>query len=99
MSADMVQMGDMVDEANILSTAKQAAALIASSASLVACGGGSSTSATVTMPVSVVPNNYYTKAQSNEAAARFLLQCQFSASDEDIAAVRATTFAAYLQQA
>jgi uncharacterized protein (DUF1800 family) len=46
----------------------------------------------------VVANPNYLKATSDEQAARFLLQAQFSASDGEIAALRAGTFASYLQQ-
>jgi uncharacterized protein (DUF1800 family) len=42
--------------------------------------------------------NTYPNATTNNEAARFLLQIQFSASDAEINAVRATTFAAYLLQ-
>ncbi len=39
----------------------------------------------------------YTKASNDQEAARFLLQAQFSASDADIAAVRSSSYAAWLQ--
>jgi uncharacterized protein (DUF1800 family) len=42
--------------------------------------------------------NTYPNATTNNEAARFLLQIQLSASDAEISAVRATTFAAYLLQ-
>ena len=42
-------------------------------------------------------NNFPVAYTSNDAS-RFLLQSQFNASDAEIAAVKATTFAAYLQQ-
>lgn len=42
--------------------------------------------------------NNFPVAYTSEDAARFLLQSQFNASDAEIAAVKATTFAAYLQQ-
>jgi uncharacterized protein (DUF1800 family) len=42
--------------------------------------------------------NNFAQAQSNEDAARFLLQSQFSASDAEISAVRSVPFATYLQQ-
>jgi uncharacterized protein (DUF1800 family) len=42
-------------------------------------------------------NNFPVAYTSNDAA-RFLLQSQFNASDTEIAAVKASTFAAYLQQ-
>ncbi len=42
--------------------------------------------------------NNFKQATTDALAARFLLQSQLAASDQDIAAVRATTFADYLQQ-
>jgi uncharacterized protein (DUF1800 family) len=42
--------------------------------------------------------NNFPQAQSNEDAARYLLQSQFSASDAEIAALKGTTYAAYLRQ-
>ncbi len=42
-------------------------------------------------------NNFPVAYTTNDAA-RFLLQSQFNASDAEIAAVKATTFAAYLQE-
>jgi uncharacterized protein (DUF1800 family) len=42
-------------------------------------------------------NNFPTAVTANDAA-RFLLQSQFSASDAEISAIQATTYAAYLQQ-
>jgi uncharacterized protein (DUF1800 family) len=98
MPVDTEQKLSSTSDLSISPPVKQITALIASSAALAGCGGGSSASAVTTTPVTVIPNPNYTKAQSNEAAARFLLQCQLSASDSDIAALRATTFAGYLQQ-
>ncbi len=47
--------------------------------------------------VALLGNYAYPAAQSDAEAARFLLQAQFSASDADIAALRATTYAGWLQ--
>lgn len=61
---------------------------------LAACGGGGSAptgSAPVTAPVTP-------PSISDEDAARFLLQAQFSASDADIASVRTLGYAAWLER-
>jgi hypothetical protein len=42
--------------------------------------------------------NNFPQAQTNEDASRYLLQSQFSASDAEIAALKGTTYAAYLRQ-
>lgn len=47
--------------------------------------------------VSAAGFNNYPVATNASDAARFLLQCQLSASDADISTVQASTFAAYLQ--
>jgi uncharacterized protein (DUF1800 family) len=49
-----------------------------------------------TTPVPVVPS--YASPSSDEDAARFLLQAQFSASDSDIASVRSKGYSAWLQE-
>ncbi len=46
----------------------------------------------------VVSNPSYLKPATDEQAARFLLQAQFSANQAEIAALRAGSYAAYLQQ-
>lgn len=69
---------------------------------LAACGGGSGGDAesAVADPAldeaSARRRKTYRAAGSDAQAARFLLQAQFSASPEEIAAVRATTFAGWL---
>ncbi|WP_296444401.1 DUF1800 domain-containing protein [Rhodoferax sp. UBA5149] len=80
-----------------------AAALAA--AVLAACGGGGGGSASGTVaPVggaSISLNTAgfsYLMPSSDEEAARFLLQAQFSASDADIAALRATGCAVWLER-
>ncbi len=61
---------------------------LASSAALAACGGGSSSTTPAPVPTSV--------PVTQEQAARFLLQAQFSASDDEIAGVRAQGFSTWL---
>ena len=74
---------------------------LAATALLAACGGGGGggTTATpgsgATTPTAPVGASY-TTATSDEDAARFLLQAQFSASDADIAAVRNKPYATWL---
>ncbi len=100
--------GRLALEAAPSSSLKSVPLLMPASAAalLAACGGGGSAasatsttpSTTVTPPItSPVTPSTYPKALTNESAARFLLQSQFAASDASIAAVKATTFAAYLQ--
>ena len=62
------------------------------SATLAACGGGSTPGA------AVVPGPIVNTSASDEEAARFLLQAQFSASDADIASVRTLGYAAWLER-
>jgi len=81
----------------------------AAASTLAGCGGGSA--AVVpgdpvvppVVPVVVPPEPQetgyrYPTAATDEAAARFLMQAQFSASDTEIASVRATGFSAWLLQ-
>ena len=83
-------------------------ALFASTA-LAACGGGGGdstpgtgapgTPGTPATPAPTTPSlgNYaHPSATSDNEAARFLLQAQFSASSAEIAALRATTYADWL---
>ncbi len=72
---------------------------------LAACGGGgggSSTGSGGGGGGSVVPSapgfNNSPQAKTDEEAARFLQQSQFASTTTDIAAVRSTNFASYLQQ-
>ncbi len=85
--------------------AKVSGAAALSAALLAACGGGSSSgggSGGADGPSPVAQStpgfNNYPKANSDEEAARFLLQSQLSASDADISGVKSATFAGYLQQ-
>lgn len=76
-------------------------ALLASTA-LAACGGGSSASdGAGASPGGITPtptlgNNAHPVATTDREAARFLLQAQLSVSTAEIAALRATTFADWL---
>jgi uncharacterized protein (DUF1800 family) len=89
------------DEAN--SSSQLSAAVLASLASalLVACGGGGGSGGgsggSAGLPSAPGFNNSPT-AKTDEEAARFLQQSQFASTPEDIAAVKATNFADYLQQ-
>ena len=75
---------------------------------LAGCGGGGETAAAVPItppvvtpgvpPVPPTAGYRYTLAATDEEAARFLLQAQFSASDAEVASVRAAGFSAWLQQ-
>jgi len=73
------------------STSALLAATALASAALAACGGGGADGSTAPPPVAPEP-------VSDTQAARFLLHAQFSASDSDIAAVRAQGYAAWLEQ-
>ncbi|HSV53871.1 MAG TPA: DUF1800 domain-containing protein, partial [Burkholderiaceae bacterium] len=66
---------------------------------LAACGGGGGGTTGEPTPAPAPPSGQPVPASiSDEQAARFLLQAQFSASDADIASVRATGYAAWLTQ-
>ena len=71
------------------------ATLAAATAALTACGGGGGGSAPATIVLDTSGYRYAMPA-TDEAAARFLLQAQFSASDADIASLRATGCATWL---
>nr|WP_296018163.1 DUF1800 domain-containing protein [uncultured Acidovorax sp.] len=78
------------------------AAGLAAAAALAACGGGGSGDGTGVGVGSDgagagAPNSSYPAPQSDQEAARFLLQAQFSASPGEIAALRATTYANWLE--
>jgi uncharacterized protein (DUF1800 family) len=90
------------------------AMVVAASAALSACGGGGGGASTVpggavvtegvgvTGPTGVVPldttGTTFQVPATDEQAVRFLLQAQLSASDADIAAVRAAGYAPWLSQ-
>ncbi len=70
---------------------------------LAACGGGGGGTGGVVAGSTSEPQaapgfNNYPKAQSDEEAARFLMQSQFAVTDGGLSAVRSATFAAKLQQ-
>ena len=70
-----------------------------SSALLAACGGGGGDSASGgTMLPSAPGFNNSPQALNDPEAARFLQQSQFASTQTDIAAVRSTSYAGYLQQ-
>jgi uncharacterized protein (DUF1800 family) len=75
-----------------------AAASLMASALLAACGGGGSGSGSDTRANSAPGFNNFPQAKTDEEAARFLQHMQFSSTPSEIAAVRGTTFAAYLQE-
>jgi uncharacterized protein (DUF1800 family) len=85
----------------MLSAARVAS--VAAAAALAACGGGSGSAPslvpvagrTVSLPTSGFT---YLTPGTDEQAARFLMQAQFSASDADIASVRALGCVPWLQQ-
>jgi uncharacterized protein (DUF1800 family) len=78
---------------------------VLASALLAACGGGSGggggTAADGSIPMVTVPNapgfNNSPQAKTETEAARFLQQSQFASTAADIAIVRSTNFAGYLQ--
>ncbi|MBV7456558.1 DUF1800 domain-containing protein [Acidovorax sp. sif1233] len=74
---------------------------LAASAALAACGGGGGggEEGTTASPGagSALPGATHTAPLTDAEAARFLLQAQFSASTADIAALRSTTYASWLE--
>lgn len=89
------------------------AAAFSMAAALAACGGGGGGggSAGVGFPIGGLPGSnpgpgttpdtgpyHYPQAQNDAEAARFLLQAQFSASDTEIAAVRAKGYMPWLSE-
>jgi uncharacterized protein (DUF1800 family) len=72
-----------------------AALSLLAAAVLAACGGGGGSNSAGSAAAGF---NNYPKAQTDEEAARFILQSQLAATDAEISAVRSTTFAEYLQQ-
>src|SRR5574337_1237214 len=78
------------------------AASLSAAALLAACGGGGGSDAgasggSAAPNAGLTPGQYrYTAPASDEDAARFLLQVQFSASDAEIAAVRSQGYAPWL---
>lgn len=84
--------------ADAISAPRSMAGLGVSASALVGCGGGTDPTASVD-PVRPQPTAYFfTMPATDEEAARFLLQAQFSSSDAEIATVRDVGFSAWLQQ-
>ena len=77
-------------------------AAVAASALATACGGGGGGGPAVATGPGTTPTTpggfSYPSATTDEEAARFLLQAQFSASDADIAAVRSKGYAPWLAE-
>ncbi|UCU99542.1 DUF1800 domain-containing protein [Acidovorax radicis] len=74
------------------------ASALAASAALAACGGGGNSSGgDLGSPGTSPGSGTYRSASTDQEAARFLLQAQFAASTADIAALRATTYADWLE--
>jgi len=72
------------------------ASAVGLTALLSACGGGSGSDA-VSTPTPTPTGYGYPTPSSDQEAARFLLQAQFSASDADIASVKAAGYGPWLQ--
>ena len=83
---------------------KLSAALAASALATAACGGGGGGgNASVNAPATgttapTTPTVTYTVAATDEEAARFLLQAQFSASDAEIVVLRNKPYATWLSE-
>lgn len=75
------------------------AAGLAASAALAACGGGGGGDGDGALGPdgAAAASGSFPAAQSDQEAARFLLQAQFSASPGEIAALRSTTYARWLE--
>ena len=79
-------------------------AALTGSALQAACGGGGSSNVSVSVGAGTdaampgVSVTTYANPASDEDAARFLLQAQFSASDAEIAAVRSKGYSTWLQE-
>jgi uncharacterized protein (DUF1800 family) len=93
------------DEGTARPSARHALSLSLASATLAACGGGGGGgSVSVTTPTGGVSITLPTAAftyrtpASDEEAARFLLQAQFSASPAEIASLRSTGYATWLER-
>jgi hypothetical protein len=72
---------------------------VAAAAALAACGGGSADTTTPAAPALPPPGTYaYPAPISDQEAARFLLQAQFSASTAQISQLRSTNYNAWLDE-
>ncbi len=101
---------DLIDEVDVSQPAQDALArgvrpaagpmalAALASAALAACGGGGG-GADPGTSISPSPGGFsFVTPGTDEEAARFLLQAQFSANDADIASVRALGYAAWLER-
>ena len=105
--AELVDSGQSADSRNTTAIEVKAATVLAATALQTACGGGGSasvstgagsgTGATTPGPGSTGSANFVGPA-TDEDAARFLLQAQFSASDAEIAAVRSKGYSTWLHE-
>ena len=77
-------------------SSRAGAASLAAAALLAACGGGGGGGAGSSVGVAATSSYGYPTPASDEDAARFLAQAQFSASDAEIAAVRGKGYAPWL---
>jgi len=96
---------ELVEETqNSRAVLAKVSAAVAASALATACGGGggggpAAATGPGTTPTPTTPGGFgYPSAATDEEAARFLLQAQFSASDADIAAVRSKGYAPWLAE-
>jgi uncharacterized protein (DUF1800 family) len=98
-----------VGASSALHSARAAAAVISSAAALAACGGGEGGGGAASGPAPTGGRSISLSTTSaamalsagsisDEQAARFLMQAQFSASDADIAQVRSGGYARWVEQ-
>lgn len=94
------------ENGSLLATPLKVSAALTASALASACGGGGSSTVALTTgtptpgapATPVTGNTTYTVAATDEEAARFLLQAQFSASDAEIAGLRNKPYATWLSE-
>ncbi len=105
--AELVENGQPADSSNTSDIEVKAATVLAATTLQTACGGGGSVSVSTgtgsgvgaTTPGSVsTGSTSFASPATDEDAARFLLQAQFSASDTEIAAVRSKGYSIWLQE-
>jgi uncharacterized protein (DUF1800 family) len=102
--AEPVENVQFVDSSNTHAVEAKIAAVLAASMLQAACGGGGggstntsvSAGAATTTPSSSSAS--YASPATDEDAARFLLQAQFSASDAEIAAVRGKGYSIWIRE-
>ncbi|MEO7105614.1 MAG: DUF1800 domain-containing protein [Rhodoferax sp.] len=100
LDTEITELPPLEESVSSSATPLSMGAALAASALVSACGGGGGTSTTTpsTGTTPGTPVMTYSVATTDEEAARFLLQAQFSASDADIATLRNTPYAAWLSQ-